>query len=85
MVVYSQHSWNSNKSFFVFFAWNWKSSGSSHVGSLFTKEDQKNAGSDVMCTSVTHAGLVHDVTDMTQAAPLKAVFSRLLNVVFLFV
>ena len=43
------------------------SSGRSHVGSLFTNEEQgekkKMVGSDILHTPVTHAGRIHDVTN----------------------
>ena len=38
-------------------------SGCSHVGSLFTSEEQKKVGpDDAVDTCATHAGLVHNIT-----------------------
>lgn len=39
------------------------SSGRSHIGSLFTNEEQKGLAHDVNDTCATHAGLLHDNTD----------------------
>ena len=42
---------------------NQNSSGSSHTGSLFTKEEQKRLTHDIMHTSATSVSFLHDVTD----------------------
>ena len=45
-----------------FSAWDLISAGSSHVGSPFTNEEQKNIVCDVIDASVTHACLVYDIS-----------------------
>ena len=47
----------------VLSASNLSSSGCSHVGSLFTNEEQKRLARDMFDTFATHSNLVHDITD----------------------
>ena len=63
-----------------FFALN--SSGCSHVGSLFTGEEQKRLAGDVTHEGATYARRVHDITNLVKMAALRAVFQKLSNVNF---
>ena len=50
------------------------STGHSHIGSLFTNEEQKekNVACEVVHTSGTHASFVRDVTDTTAGYKMVA-------------
>ena len=71
---------------FFFFAWNLRSSGRSHAESLFSDEEQKQAGPwRVSDTFATHSSRVHGVTDTDRVAghkmaALTIVFSPLSRV-----
>ena len=52
------------------------------VFSIPTKSKQRLA-LDAMCASTTHAGLVHDVTDLVKMAALMAVFLEIFKIRFL--
>ena len=63
------------------FASNLSLPGCSHVGPLFTIEEQGWA-CDVMYTSATHARPIPYVTDFVRLAVFMAMFSQLSNVEF---
>ena len=70
--------------FFLFFFLRWIcAQGASTLVCSLPTQSRKRAACDVMCTSATHAGHIHHVTDLMKLAALTSVSLKLINIDFL--